>query len=346
MLLVMIMIAVPSVMLSVSDDVHAEVYLEATSGSGTIDDPYNGYLDIDMEDWTYPMFIEVGTTMNVYGGNYNDDKAWTIQNGEDYGLSMNKNGEYYITGTVDRIGMELVTGGYYSTQGTIFGLVFFVPEGFDPVGTDYLYSYYDYNDRLTNQDELDGTEILSMAYVFSTYSSDEVGEYTLYQGSPIYIDGLSLESKGDNSITVNDDGSIVGVLDGTEPLVLEIADGSIVSPRFLTLTPYLPYPELDFTSDPVSDGIIIPPGHHLVTVVSSESGQIENRFVVEHGHILDEVDLPLPTQAPGYYLIYDSSADEYVDGRGYAVTENVTVLHYPHGDPGPGAGGEIVDPEL
>ena len=233
-LAVLIMIAVPSVMLSVSDDVHAEVYLEATSGSGTIDDPYSGEVTCNgtwfWNKFNHEIWVEIGTSFDI-----------TVRSGAWGGESIT---------VTPGFGLEISTG---------------------------------------NSDLLIGTAN-NVGQCIVTYSDNT--EYTL---------------------TIN----IVNIVE-----------------------------QLTFTSDPVTNGILIPPGHHLVTVVSSESGHIENRFVVEHGHILDEVDLPLPTQAPGYYLIHDSSADEYVDGRGYAVTENVTVLHYPHGDPGPGAGGEIVNPEL
>ena len=234
-------------------------------GSGTIDDPYRGVLDVDLEDWTYPTFVEVGTVFNVFGGNYVDERAYTIQDGENVGLSMNEHGEYYITGTVDRVGIGAVTTGYACTWegGNAIGVVIFVPAGYRATGPDFLYQYNDNGPLyVDNMDSLDGAEILSLFYMYAAYSRDP-GEYTLYSGSPIYVDGCKLISSGDNSVSVID-GCIVGVLDGTEPVVMEIADKSYLQP-YVTLQPYSPYETLVFESDPVTDGILIPPNHHLVT---------------------------------------------------------------------------------
>ena len=271
------------------DVVFRAIWQSNESGTGTIDDPYRGVLDVDMEDWTYPTFIEVGTVFNVYCGDQNEGYAWTIQGGEDFGLSMNESGEHYITGTVDRVGIAPVTKGQFGTWdgGNAIGVVIFVPAGYHATGSDYLYKYERPPFEVENIDSLDGTEILSLLYIYSYYSSD-AGEYSLYSGSPIFVDGYKLISAGDNSVS-SVDGYIAGVLDGTEPVVLEIVDEMQISPRYLTLQPYTPYETLAFESDPISDGILVPPNHHMVRFIGSD-GVLIGYDIVEHGGFMQLPD--------------------------------------------------------
>ena len=88
-----------------------------------------------------------------------------------------------------------------------------------------------------------------------------------------------------------------------------------------------PYSNLDFTSDPESDGILIPPGHHLVTFVAIGDGSTLASIVVEDGHVLELTDYPdYDSDAFGSYEIYDLATGGYVDMIGYVVTGNVVVI--------------------
>ena len=61
--------------------------------------------------------------------------------------------------------------------------------------------------------------------------------------------------------------------------------GSDVAEPFFTFHAVSPYDDLAFLSDP-SDGILIPPNHHLVTFIQTD-GTCEYRVVEHGGHIKD-----------------------------------------------------------
>lgn len=105
----MIMIAVPSVMLSVSDDVDAEVYLEATSGSGTIDDPYSGTLTemsgshFAWGDIPSEIYVEFGTIFSILVDDTPSSNEYSITEG--YGLTIDYvSNRMYLNGTANVVG--------------------------------------------------------------------------------------------------------------------------------------------------------------------------------------------------------------------------------------------------
>lgn len=67
---------------------------------------------------------------------------------------------------------------------------------------------------------------------------------------------------------------------------------------------------LVFESDPVTDGILIPPGHHLITLLDFY-GTVVGHIVVEHGHVLLYSELP-PCDPILNWAIDGNSFEEHV----------------------------------
>ena len=129
---VILMIAVPSVILSVSDDVHAEVYLEATSGSGTIDDPYSGEVTCNgtwfWNKFNHEIWVEIGTSFDItvrsgaWGG-----ESITVTPG--FGLEISTGNSDLLIGTANNVGQCIVT---YSDN-TEYTLTINIVEPFEPL---------------------------------------------------------------------------------------------------------------------------------------------------------------------------------------------------------------------
>lgn len=99
--------------------------------------------------------------------------------------------------------------------------------------------------------------------------------------------------------------------------------------------------DLIFESDPVTDGILIPPGHHLVTFVDSYGILDPYWIFVEDGHILTKYDDPdWSDAAPRPYRIGSADGEDLTS---YEVHGNVTVYYGNHHgswpDDGDGSGG-------
>ena len=98
---------------------------------------------------------------------------------------------------------------------------------------------------------------------------------------------------------------------------------------------------LDFESDPVTDGILIPPGHHLVTFVDSYGIVDPYWIIVDDGHMLTKYDDPDWSDAvPRPYRIGSADGEDLTS---YEVHGNVTVYYGNHHgswpDDGDGSGG-------
>ena len=240
-LTVLIMIAVPSVLLSVSDDVHAEVNLEATSGSGTVDDPYSGMLTEENSthftwgDIPSEIYVEKGTVISILMDDLPSPNRYTVTEG--YGLTLDSDmNALYLNGTANVVGSCVL-----SCEG---------------MGVTISRA---------------GTEWQMNIHIVETQPS---------------------------------------------------------------------YPILTFESDPITEGILIPPGHHLVTLIAERTGSTINHIVVEDGHVLELTDFPGydPDGPHGGYGIYNPTTGGYADVSGYVVTNDIVVMVTHNGGNGDGGG--------
>ena len=267
---------------SVGMDGEADAAISATYGSGTADDPYGGTLTGDLSDMTFHngLFIYVGTYIDVTEGESADNSACSIVNGEFFGLSYSGSENCYGTVTTPGISQlgELNHGG----MGNISrGFVVFVPEGWEvPQNTAGIYT-----------GGIPSSTPQNPYYADSVNSIGTSGwkDQTIYvvEGTLITINGFSLSGDLDG-ISSNEDLSM-SYYSGTVSAGAEItatADDTYGDPSFKIVN-VSPVGELKFESDPLEDGILVPPNHHLVTFIYEDGTTVYR--VVEHGGRITDV---------------------------------------------------------
>ena len=267
---------------SVGMDGEADAAISATYGSGTADDPYGGTLTGDLSTMTFydGLFIYVGTYIDVTEGESADNSACSIVNGEFFGLSYSGSENCY--GTVTTPGISQLGEMNHGEMGNISrGFVVFVPEGWEvPQNTAGIYTGGKPSSTPQNP-----------YYAVSVNSIGTSGwkDQTIYvvEGALITINGFSLSGDLDG-ISSNEDLSM-SYYSGTVSAGAEItatADGTYGDPSFQIVN-VSPVGELKFESDPVEDGILVPPNHHLVTFIYMDGTTVYR--VVEHGGCITDI---------------------------------------------------------
>ena len=180
------------------------------------------------------------------------------------GLTKTEENRDYYNGTVTNTGIYPI-----HTDGMFVGAFYVVPKGYEPpISTSGLYPF-------------DG-DVSSMDSPFiGVFSNDcsSITDTTIYvlKGSIIRFKSEAHISGDTTGLT--GDGRVTGTLEGEGPLYVEDDHGEI-----LTIIPVDPMGVLAFESDPVTDGILIPPGHHLVTFMYENHTNPDDivKFVIAH----------------------------------------------------------------
>ena len=270
---------------SVGMDGEADAAISATYGSGTAEDPYGGTLTGDLSDMSFynGLFIYVGTYIDVTEGEGADNSACSIVNGDLFGLSYSGMENCY--GTVTTSGLSQLGGQNHGGMGGISrGFVVFVPEGWEaPQNTAGIYTGGTPSSTPQNP---------YYAVSMDTMWAHDWEDQTIYvvEGAPIAIHGFRLS--GDMDGISNNENISRTYYFGTVSAGAEItatADGVYGDPSFQIVS-VSPVGELKFESDPVEDGILVPPNHHIVTFMLD--GAVVERQVVEYGGYATEPEYP------------------------------------------------------